>query len=79
MASNINLSHAVALAAGHLVVTDLLFVFAPQICGWFAFGPCFAMQHLLSFRALQAEQERERERQTDRQTERERAVFLHTR
>ena len=31
------------------------------------FGPCFVMQHLVSFLVLQSEKERERERERERE------------
>ena len=36
------------------VVLDSLFIEAPIVCGGSLFGPCFVMQYLVSFLALQS-------------------------
>ena len=36
----------------HTVVVDPMFIVAPIVCGSFVFGPCFIMQHFVSFLVL---------------------------
>ena len=39
---------------GSVVVVDLLFIVAPDVCQGFVLCPCFVTQYLLSFLVLQS-------------------------